>query len=143
MSKTMKGWVAEADQHATKVEGYHFPPKYPMPLQKVVVAAWYSFRYLNRSRKSHSRDQALACAEHYAYARVVVCAGGPLFWPLVVALGLYYDLAKWALEKVGQRQLLDTNTDGKGYVTGSSAKQVEAATEGADAGFALHFLAHK
>ena len=141
MGKSPDAWIAEADGITSKAEGFHFPPKYRMPLQQVVTAAWQSFRFLNRARKHRQGDAALACAEHFAFARVVVCAGGPVMYPLVVSLGLYYDLAKWALDKVGLRQLLDANTDGHGFVTSSSPEQVKAALDGAGAGLRLHFSA--
>lgn len=138
MAKSQEAWVEEADRYASKVSKFPFPPEYGVPLQQVVAAAWRSFLYLNRARKKHQKDTQLACAEHYAFARGVVCAGGPIMFPLMVSMGLYYDVVKWALDKAGLRQLLDANTDGKGFVTGSSPEQVRAAKDGAADGLKLH-----
>ncbi len=143
VEKSQAAWVREADEDAARTQGLRLPPAENVPLQQIVTAAWHAFQYLNRARKGHPHDTALACAEHYAYARAVVCAGGPVVYPLMVGVALYYDVAKWALDKVNLRQLLDANLDGSGFVTASSPEQVKAARDGADAGLALHFAAFR
>jgi hypothetical protein len=141
-AETIAGWVEQADARTSKVLHLAFPPESPVPLQKVVRAAWESFRYLQglRGDKSHWGDQTLACAEHYAYARVVACAGGVVVFPFVVSASLTYQMAKRLFDKWNLRQqfgLLVSN--GGGYVTPTSPNQLQAAIEGAEDGLALHF----
>lgn len=136
-------WISRADHEVSNAAHHQFPPEVPRPLDEVVVDAWKAFRALQRLRWSnkYKQDLELACAEHYAYARAVVCAGGVIVFPFIVSASFGYMLAKELFEQLDLRQLLGALiSQHDGYVTPASPDQLTAAQDGAEAGLELHFL---
>lgn len=139
---TQQGWIDSADARTTKRQGFAFPPTTSIELQLLVEAAWESFGYLQKLRrsKSHRGNMALACAEHYAYARVVVCAGGALVYPFIISGSLGYQTAKALLAEFDLLQEFgQLVSQGNSQTTPASKQQLSAAIAGAEAGLELHY----
>lgn len=139
-SMTQDAWIRVADKAISKRKGRTFPPVPPSINPRFIVDAFASHHLLLGMRKTpaYEGDEILAQAEHFAWARAMVCWGGLPMYYLIVDETILYDRLKQVLEKRGKLHwagYIFMSFNGK--VSPSSKEQVAAGIEGAQAGLRI------